>query len=324
MVVVLAAALFAAPVPRLVDAQDGALRPGTRVLLDAHNAYPEHGKWSDRLARALATGLPLAIEQDLVWVRDPRTGLGRSVLSHGGQITGAEPTLEEYFFGQIRPLVERALSVDRRADWPLVTLNLDFKTDEPEHHRAVWDLLGRYESWLVTAVRTASAVDVQPLRPGPLLVLTGAADAQEQSFHDAVPVGATLRLFGAVHLGVDGVPGPKTNYRRWANYAWQAVEHAPKSAAGAWTAADAERLTRLVHAAHQSDLWIRLYSLNGHAPGETSNGWSPDYNFGSVDAAAVRWHAAIAARVDFVAVDQYELFATALHRKQESESVVER
>src|SRR5262245_11979438 len=50
------------------------LSAGTRVLLDAHNAYVENGEWSDRLDRALATGLPIAIEQDLVWVppRRPR------------------------------------------------------------------------------------------------------------------------------------------------------------------------------------------------------------------------------------------------------------
>ena len=43
------------------------LRPGTRVLLDAHNAYPEDGRFADRVDRALSTGVPLAIEQELVW-----------------------------------------------------------------------------------------------------------------------------------------------------------------------------------------------------------------------------------------------------------------
>ena len=38
-------------------------------------------------------------------------------------------------------------------------------------------------------------------------------------------------------------------------------------------------------------------------------GWSPGYNFTSLDAARVRWRAAIAAGVDFVATDQYEEFA---------------
>ena len=45
--------------------------PGRRVLLDAHNAYPEQGLWRDRIDRALATGVPLAIEQDLVWFCEP-------------------------------------------------------------------------------------------------------------------------------------------------------------------------------------------------------------------------------------------------------------
>ena len=41
--------------------------PGARVLLDAHNCYPYQGRFADRIDRALATGLPVAIEQDLIW-----------------------------------------------------------------------------------------------------------------------------------------------------------------------------------------------------------------------------------------------------------------
>ena len=46
--------------------------PGRRVLIDAHNAYPTEGRFEDRIDRALATGMPLAIEQDLSgsWIRD--------------------------------------------------------------------------------------------------------------------------------------------------------------------------------------------------------------------------------------------------------------
>ena len=36
-------------------------------LLHAHNAYPEGGRWRDRIDRALATGLPLVIEQDIAY-----------------------------------------------------------------------------------------------------------------------------------------------------------------------------------------------------------------------------------------------------------------
>src|SRR5579872_5777422 len=62
-----------------------AFEPGTRVLLDAHNCYPYNGRWADRIDRALSTGTPLAIEQDLVWFRDPVTGQGRSLVAHDEQ-----------------------------------------------------------------------------------------------------------------------------------------------------------------------------------------------------------------------------------------------
>src|SRR5262245_54504407 len=85
------------------------LTPGTRVLLDAHNAYPYDGAHADRLTRALSTGLPVAIEQDLVWYRDPQTGIARSVVSHGPPMSGNEPSLDDYFFNTIRTVVEQAL-----------------------------------------------------------------------------------------------------------------------------------------------------------------------------------------------------------------------
>ena len=43
-----------------VHAQPG-FGPGQRVLLDAHNCYPEGDAYADRIDRALATGLPVAI-----------------------------------------------------------------------------------------------------------------------------------------------------------------------------------------------------------------------------------------------------------------------
>lgn len=304
-----------------------AFAPGSRVLLDAHNAYPENGRFADRLDLALSTGLPLAIEQDLAWYRDRATGVARSIVSHGPPYTGNEPGLDEYFFSRIRPLMEQALRENRRERWPLITLNLDFKTDEPEHHAAVWSLLGRYEPWLTTARRTASAGEIDDLRVGPLLVLTGEADAQERSFHDRVPVGGTLRLFGAVHSRLaqagtpaerrvkggeelpDVAPFPKSNYRRWWNHPWAVVELGGQVKAGDWTPADQSRLERVVSTAHDAGLWIRFYTLDGFDPADTSHGWTPGYNFGSAAAARRRWEAAIRARVDFVAVDQYEAFA---------------
>src|SRR5205809_5047466 len=42
-----------------------AVLPGARSLMDAHNCYPYFEWWPDRIDRALSSGTPLAIEQDL-------------------------------------------------------------------------------------------------------------------------------------------------------------------------------------------------------------------------------------------------------------------
>ena len=279
--------------------------PGRRVLLDAHNAYAYQGRWNDRIGRALSAGTPLAIEQDLIWRTASSANTGHSIVSHGEPFTGSEPTLRD-FFEAVRPIAERALSATSRDQWPLITLNLDFKDSDPEHFAAIWTLLGEYESWLTTARRTDTGNDVQPLQAGPLLVLTGSDPAQERAFHDRVPVGGRLRLFGAI---VPGAP-VKTNYRRWSNNPWSVVEPEGQNNAGEWTPDDAARLRRHVDAAHGAGLWIRFYTLNGHSTEDGDRmGWTRSYNFGSLDAARLRWRAAIDAGVDFIATDQYEEFA---------------
>ena len=296
--------------------------PGGRVLVDAHNAYPENGRHRDRLTRALATGIPVAIEQDLVWCRTAG-GAFDVLVAHDTACHGDEPTLRHYFFDAVKPIVDAALARGATEQWPVITLNLDFKMDPPELHQAVWSLLGEYESWLTTAPRTATPETRAPLTVGPLLVLTGQADAQQVSFHDAVAVGRRLRLFGAVHdapvtrdaaLSTPPAPTRATNYRRWWNHPWKVVEPEGQTAAGEWTAADAARLSQVVTAAHAAGLWIRFYTLNGAAASEAAaQSWSPTYNFGSLGAAVTRWQAARAAGVDFIATDQYESLAGVLH-----------
>jgi hypothetical protein len=300
--------------PAVVAQAPPGFAPGRRVLLDAHNAYPYQGRWSDRVERAIAAGTPIAIEQDLVWLAATATKPARSIVSHGEPFTGDEPTLRD-FFERIRPIVTRALAVGSRERWPLITLNLDFKDSHPQHFAAIWDLLGDYEAWLTTAKRVEVVELVEPLRVGPVLVLTGSDPAQQTTFHDSVPIGSPLRLFGAV-LPVVAASGDiaqkpvSTNYRRWSNNPWSAVEPEGQNSAGDWTAKDADRLHLQVRAAHDAGLWIRYYTLNGHTTehGERM-GWSPGYNFTSIEAARVRWRAAIDAGVDFVATDQYEDFA---------------
>ncbi len=46
----------------------------------AHNAYPDDGKYTDRLDRAIAAGAPFVVEEDLVWVE------GRSLLIHNAKL----------------------------------------------------------------------------------------------------------------------------------------------------------------------------------------------------------------------------------------------
>ncbi len=322
-----------APDGPAAENQPTAFLPGSRVLLDAHNCYPYHGQWANRLNRALALGTPLAIEQDLAWYSDQTSGKAWSIVAHNEPLTGEEPTLREYFFERVRPVVESALASDDHSDWPLITLNLDFKTEEPEHLEAIWQLLEEYRDWLTTAERLQDPAQAAPLDVKPLLVLTGESDAQEAVFHSKVPVGGRLLLFGAVHVNrpdsslpaeegwkaaVSKPPealvshGARTNYRRWWNNSWFFVEEGGATRAGEWTASDEQRLKSLVEYAHANDLWIRFYTLNGHDPADESQGWGAGYNFGSREQAEKRWHAAIGAGVDFVATDQYEDFREVL------------
>jgi hypothetical protein len=305
-----------------------------RPVLDAHNCYPYKGEWKDRIDRALGTGFPVAIEQDLAWYVDPATGKGRIVVSHTDKVTGVEPELRNYFFDRVRPIVEKALAENNSAQWPLIVLHFDFKTVTPPLLHAVWELLGEYQSWITTATKSADPHTLTPFDPKPLLVITEDSDEQEAVFYNAVPAGAKLRLFGSAHTkAIPGEPkeehehllatlppaellvAPPSTYRRWWNNSWHAVEEGGQHKAGDWTAADDRRLRALVDYAHKLGYWIRFYTLDGFTAGE-SQGWDQSYNFGSRDAAAVRWKAAIAAGVNLIASDQYEDLRTVMRQTQ--------
>lgn len=283
--------------------------PGTRVLLDAHNAYPYQERYWDRIDRALRCGVPIAIEQDLVWY----TGgdLPKSIVSHGEPFTGQEPHLREYFFEKIRPVVERELRSGDRSRWPVIVLNLDLKTNEPGHIDAILETLSEYRSWITTARRGDR---VMPMDFKPVLVL-----AQDDQFDRGDP----LMVFGSVRTVKKEVWGARpaelmteraTNFRRWWNLPWGAIEEGGPPKAGEWTAADGKRLKEFVDHAHRNGLWLRFYTLNGHPEGSV-NGMGQGYNFGSLEAARQRWRAAIDAGVDFIATDLYEELAGMLRAK---------
>ena len=131
--------------------------PGSRIQILSHNAYPDHGKYADRLDRSLAAGLPAVIEQDLAWID------GRSLMIHGAKnATADDPTLESYFFPKVQPIVEKALKEGNKGNWPLVTLYLDIKNDPPEHLEVISKTLEKYDSWLTSAVKTTDIAKQSP------------------------------------------------------------------------------------------------------------------------------------------------------------------
>lgn len=299
--------------------------PGTVVTPDAHNCYPYEGRWSDRIDRALAGGTPAAIEQDLFWYRPDPSRSGRSVVAHGLPVDGSEPSMEHYFFERVRPLVEDALRNPDHSHWPIITLNLDIKTEEPEHLRAIRELLTKYQTWLTTTTRTSDASRVEKLMAGPILVLNGPSDAQQKIFYDEIPVGGKLLTFGAVHTDVHDLAAPAThietenatNYRRWWNNSWTVIESEGQPHAMVWTPEKNARLKSFVAQAHARGLWIRFYTLDGaNKTEQDANGWFGGYNFPSLEAARLRWIDCIRNGVDYLASDQYEL-VSALVRKME-------
>jgi hypothetical protein len=317
----LAVVLLIAMMPCSLQAQKAV--PGTRTLVDAHNCYPYNGRWSDRIDRALLVGAPLAIEQDLAWHTDTATHRSWSVVTHDAPTDGSEPVMEHYFFDKVRPIVEKALRDGDRSQWPLITLNLDFKDSDADHIAAVLALLRKYSPWLTSSVKTASIYDVHPLEVKPILVLTGEDDAQQTVFYDQLHPGDSLLVFGAIHTedkaptAAPAVIGAEkaTNYRRWWNNPWKVVEPEGQPAADSWTPEKVARLRSLVEQAHAKGLWIRFYTLDGASEAElSSRGWFQGYNFGSLEQARVRWRAAIAAHVDYLASDQYELLGAEVRK----------
>lgn len=299
---------------------------GGRPLLDAHNCYPYDGEYADRIDRALGTGFPVGIEQDIAPYTDPKTGEVIAKVTHRSQANGSDPTLRAYFFEKVRPQIEKALKDGDKSKWPLIVLHFDFKNNSAPTLRAVWKLLGEYQDWITTTDKTADDNTLGKLNWGPLLVLTEDNPMQEQIFYTKLAVGDKLRLFGSAHLNEKVLEGlnekqrahalahaapdvllatPATNYRRWWNNSWWEVEEGGQQHAGDWTETDNSRLQALVDHAHRMGYMIRFYTLDGFPPAE-DQGWGNYYNFGSLAAVKKRWRAAINDGVDMIATNQYE------------------
>jgi hypothetical protein len=316
-------------------AQTGTFAPGSRTLMLAHNAYPDHGKYTVRIDQALATGHPVVVEQDLSWID------GKSLMIHGAKnASGEDPTLESYFFPKVKPIIEKALKEGNKGNWPLITLYLDIKNDPPEHLAAVAKLLDKYGDWLTTAVKTDDITKVSPLKVKPMLILI--EDKQDDIskqlfFYDQVPVGGKLLAFGSVPK-LDPNPGRKMakldavdnqflanpddlmiakadNYHRWIGLDWAFIEKGGETKAGEWTAQNDARLKSFIDYGHKMGYLVGVYCLDGYTA-EQNQGWDKDYNLGSHEAAVTRWKAAKLAKADFISTDHYEELASMLATSQ--------
>jgi len=301
--------------------------PGSRVQVLSHNAFPDHGKWGDRLDRTLAAGLPTAVEQDLAWVD------GKSLLIHGPKAVGADdPTLESYFIPKVKPIIEKALKDGNKGNWPLITLYLDIKNDPAEHLAAINKMLDKYDAWLTKAEKTADILKQSPLELKPMMVIVedkGADDLKKKLFYDDIPVGGKIRVFGsadkfdenpqklprekkeeAVAMMVTRDPEQLVskkadNYRRWFGVNWAFVEKGGETKAGDWTKASEAKVKKFVDYGHRLGYFVSFYCLNGYTTAE-DQGWDKSYNFGSKEKVAPRWQALARAHADFISTDQME------------------
>jgi hypothetical protein len=300
--------------------------PGSRIEVLAHNAYPDHGKYGDRLDRAIAAGVPFAVEEDLAWID------GRSLLIHGAKnVTADDPTLESYFFPKVWPIMEKALQEGNKGNWPLITLYLDIKNDPVEHLQAISTTLDKFDSWLTTAVKTSDITKQSPLDLKPMMVLVEDKqnDIKQEFFYDRLPVGGKIRVFGSAtkpdenpqHLPREKkqeavellasrdpeqlVTQKADNYRCWWGTGWGFIEKGGEPHAGEWNKAKEERLKKFAEYGHRMGYFVGFYCLDGYSE-DANQGWDKDYNFGSREAVLPRWKAAVRAHADFISTDHYE------------------
>jgi hypothetical protein len=298
--------------------------PGSRIVVLAHNAYPDHGKYGDRLDRVIETGRPFVVEQDLSWID------GKSLMIHGAKNVGSDdPSLDSYFFPKIKPLMEKALKEGNKENWPVVTLYLDIKNDPIEHLEAISKTLDQYDAWITTAVKPADDAKQTPLDVKPLMILVEdkQKDIKQDFFYGRVPVGGKIRVFGSVTksgptpdmklskseavdymatLSPEKVITEKANtYRRWFGGDWALIEKGGQRQAGDWNKEKEARLRKFVEYGHRMGYFMSMYCLDGYTAAE-NQGWDKDYNFGSKDMVIPRWQAAIGAKADFISTDQYE------------------
>ena len=140
---------------------------------------------------------PIGIEQDIAWAIDPGHRQRPSGGNAHAQDDGQRAYLREHFFERVRPIIEKALAENDRAQ--LADHRAAFRFQIARSHAAArgLGLLGEYQGWITTAPQLADPNQLAPFDAKPLLVLTEDAPIQEQVFFREIPKNARLRLFGS-------------------------------------------------------------------------------------------------------------------------------
>jgi hypothetical protein len=73
-------------------------------------------------------------------------------------------------------------------------------------------------------------------------------------------------------------------------------------------------MKKFVEYGHSLGYLVSFYSINGFTDQE-NQGWTAEFNFGSEEAAQLRWNAAVKAHADFIATDQYEDLAKVIRAR---------
>jgi hypothetical protein len=276
--------------------------PPRPLPISAHNCYAENRADNPRLTEALSLGID-NIEIDLGW--DDAAGqliIGHDATPRPGIAyprpeTSLIPALESHFN---RP----------RPDGAPTILTIDWKTSKPEAVRQFKGLLDAHPDWFSSAPKTSDS----PLTTRRLTVCFSGSEAAKNAYDALIPEGGTYRAFrdrvlsSRYEADIEAyIPGPSTAYHRFLAFPWGAIERGGPASAGEWSRTEADRLGGLMTLAHRRGFRVRFYSLNGHS-GALGSG----YRFVDDEAAKVRWVAAAAAGVDWVAGDEYREMVAAL------------
>lgn len=278
--------------------------PPRPLPIGAHNCYAEDRADNPRLAEALALGID-NIEIDLGWDEASR----RLIVGHDATPRPgvAYPSLE----GSLVPALEAHWRARGSGGAPTV-LTIDWKTDRPEAVRRFKDLLDAHLDWFSSAPKAPDS----PLTTRRLTVCFSGSEAAKAAYDELIPPGGTYRAFrdrvfgaGAKHEPdvASYVPEDATPYHRFLAFHWGAIERGGPAVAGAWTRDEADRLASLADLAHRRGYRVRVYCLNGHTGARLGG-----YRFPSDESARVRWAAAAASGVDWIAGDEYPEIVAAL------------